>query len=246
MAQYSFGTGVLYGKSTSVANATPSRFAGLQGVTIDIAFSVKELFGQYQFPIAIGRGTGKITGKATWAQFNARAFNDLFFGQLSGPSTGALRQAVAEAQTVSANIITATNNATYQSDYGVVYSANGGVLIATANAPLAGQYSVNQTTGVYTFNASQNGVAMLISYSYQDAANGSKISITNQLLGNAPTFAAVFTETFNGQSMTLVLNQCMSSKMAIATKLEDFTIPEFDFEAFADSGNNIGSLSLDQ
>ena len=243
--QYAFGSGVLYGKRTDTSNNTPIRFAGLQGVTVDISFSIKELFGQYQFPIALGRGTGKITGKCMWAQFNAQAFNDIFFGA-GAVATGAVREIVAEAQTVTANIVTVTNNATFNADSGVVYAANGGVLSYVSANPLAGQYTLNTTTGVYTFNSSQNGVAVLVSYTWNDGSNGKKISITNQLLGNAPTFSAVFTETFQSKQLTLVLNQCMSSKLAMATKLEDFVIPELDFQAFADASNNVGTLSLEE
>jgi hypothetical protein len=247
MSQYAFGSGVLYGRSTNNASlpGTPVRFGGLQGVQFDISFTVKELFGQYQFPIALGRGTGKITGKADWAQINAQAWNDLFFGYNS-VATGSVRQAVAEAQTITANAVTVTNNATFVADYGVVLAADNTLFARVAANPIGKQYTCNESTGVYTFNNTQNASAVLVSYSYNDASNGKKISMTNQLLGNAPTFAAVFTETFQGKTITMVLNQCMSSKMALATKLEDFVIPAFDFAAFADSGNNIGSISMDE
>jgi len=99
---------------------------------------------------------------------------------------------------------------------------------------------------VYGFNSSQNNVPVLVSYTYADSVNGKKISITNQLLGNSPQFLAVFTETFNGKSMTVTLNSCMSSKLSLVTKLEDFTIPAFDFMAFADSANAIGSISIEE
>ena len=35
----------------------------------------------------------------------------------------------------------------------------------------------------------------------------------------------------------------MSSKLALASKLEDFNIPEMDFEAFANAANNIGEVN---
>ena len=243
--QYSFGSGVLYGRSLTNTPATPVRFGALQDVSVDFSFTVKELHGQYQFPLALGRGAGKITGKAKFAQFNAQSFNDLFFG-LSNPSTGSVVTAVAEAQTVTANIVTVTNNTTYVQDLGVVKASDGTVYARVTAAPVGQQYSCNETTGVYTFNNTQNAVAVQVSYQYNDAANGKKISISNQLLGNAPQFLAVFTETFNSKKMTLVLNACMSSKLTIASKLEDFMIPEFDFQAFADGGNNIGTISLDE
>lgn len=243
--QYSFGSGVLYGRSLTNTPATPVRFGGLQGVTLDFSFTTKQLFGQYQFPIALGRGTGKITGKADFAQFNAQAFNDLFFGY-SNPSTGEVKTAVGEAATVSANTVTVTNAANFSQDFGVVRASDGSVYTRVSSSPTGLQYSCNETTGVYTFNSSQNNVAVAVSYTYADSANGKKITITNQLLGNSPQFIAVFTETFNGKQQTLVLNACMSSKLSLTTKLEDFTIPAFDFEAFADASNTIGSFSLDE
>lgn len=243
--QYAFGSGVLYGRSLVTATPTPVRFGALQGVSLDFSFSVKELYGQYQFPIALGRGTGKITGKADFAQFNAQAFNDLFFG-LVNPATGEVNTAIAEAQTITAGSVTVTNNATYLRDLGVVNSTDGSVFTRVANAPTTGQYSVNENSGVYTFNTGNNNAVVNVSYNYSDNANGKKISITNQLLGNSPQFLAVFTETFNAKKMTVVLNACMSSKLSLVTKLEDFVIPAFDFQAFSDAGNNIGTISFDE
>lgn len=243
--QYAFGSGVLYGRSLTNTPATPVRFGALQSVNIDFSFSTKELHGSFQFPIALGRGNGKITGKADFAQFNAQSFNDLFFGN-SNPTNTSVRTAVAEAQTVTANIVTATHNTTYQLDLGVVLASDGTIYTRVTSGPTGYQYSCNETTGVYTFNASQANAAVLVSYKYTDASNGKLITITNQLLGNSPTFMAVFTETFNSKSMTLTLNSCMSSKLSLATKMEDFVTPNFDFMAFADAGGNIGTLSMDE
>lgn len=74
-----------------------------------------------------------------------------------------------EAHTIPAtSTYTFTANQTYGSfgqDDGV-QSAAGVVYTVVTGAPAAGQYSVNSTTGVYTFNAANAGTAMLISYSY--------------------------------------------------------------------------------
>lgn len=242
--QYAFGSGVVFGRSNTNSPPTPVRFGALQDISVEFAYTSKPLYGQYQFPLAIGRGTAKITGKAKWAQFNAQAYNDLFFGN-SNPATGETKTAVAEAQTVSANTITVTNNATFVADQGVVRASDGALLTRVTATPTGLQYSCNETTGVYTFNNTQNAVAMAVSYTYSDAANGKKITITNQLLGNSPTFSLVFTNTYNSQQMTMTLAQCLSNKLSIATKLEDWTVPEFDFEAFADASGSVGTLSLD-
>jgi hypothetical protein len=131
-------------------------------------------------------------------------------------------------------------------DYGVVLASDMSVFTRVANTPIGQQYSCNESTGVYTFNASQANAAVLVSYTWTDGSNGKKISITNQLLGAAPQFSAVFTETFQNKTFTMVLNACMSSKLTFASKLEDFMIPEFDFQAFADASQNIGTISLEE
>lgn len=247
--QYSFGTGVLFGRRTDVSNPTPVQFGGLQGVTLDMSFTTKELFSQYQFPIAIGRGTGKITGKADFAQLNAQAFNDIFFGETSGPTAGEYVTSVQEAQTVGAvagNTIYPTYNTTYIQDLGVIVNSTGAVLTRVAATPGATEYSCNETTGTYTFNSTNNAVAMRVSYMHTDTGNGKTVSITNKLLGSAPVFLAVLTSTFQTKKLTLQLNKCMSSKISLATKLEDFTIPSFDFASWSDDSNMIGKLWLDE
>lgn len=242
--QYSFGSGVLYGRSTSNTPATPVRFGGLQEVSIDFSFTAKELYGQYQFPIAIGRGTAKVTGKAKFAQFNAQAFNDLFFG-LSNPATGAVAVSAGEAQTVASNIVTVTHNGVI-TDLGVVKASDTSIYTRVTSGPVGQQYSCNETTGVYTFNSTQNATAVLMSYSYTDTGNGKTISMTNQLLGASPQFIAVFASTFNNKRLSVVLNACMSNKLTLASKLEDFLIPDFDFMSFADSSNVLGSMNFDE
>lgn len=245
MPQYSFGSGILYGrKIPSSGVATPVRFGALQGVSIDPSYTIKELYGQKQLPVAIGRGTGKITGKAQFAQFNAQALNDLFFGESSDPATGQIVTVNGESQTVAANAATVTNNATFLRDLGVINGNDGTLYTRVASAPVGQQYTANESTGVYGFNSTQNNAVVKVSYQYNDAANGKTITITNQDLGSAPTFMAVLTSTFKGKKLSLVLNACMSSKLTLATKLEDFVIPDFDFSAFADDADQIGKLSL--
>jgi len=214
-------------------------------VSVDIAYTTKELYGSRQFPLAIGRGTAKITGKAQFGQFNAQAFNDIFFGE-SSLATGETVTIVNESATVTANAIAVSHNSGFASDLGVSYQANGVILTRVAAGANAGQYACNESTGNYTFNAADNNTAMYVSYTYADAANGKSLTLTNQLLGSAPQFSVVLTETFNAKKLTLQLNACMTSQLTLATKLEDFTIPDFTFQAFADASGNIGKINVDE
>lgn len=244
MAQYSFGSGVLWGSRTDITPATPIRFGTLQDVSVDFDFSLKELYGQFQFPVAVGRGTAKISGKAKVGSLNGLLINTLFFGQSQAPIQPLI--AFQEAGTVAAStpfIITVANSATWTTDLGVINAVTGLPLTHVASGPATGQYSV--AAGVYTFASADTGLAMVLSYEYQPVSGGGNLAtITNQLLGSAPTFKATLYETFQGKQVVLNLNQCISSKLTIATKLDDFTMPEFDFMAFADAAGNVGTIGL--
>lgn len=237
-----FGAGNLYGILAG-ANPTPRKLAKLQDVSFDISYSMKKLYGSKAMAVDIRRGEMGFTGKAKFAEINGSAMNDLFFSQTS--ATGLLLSAVGEAGTIPSSIaytVTVANSATFDTDLGVVYAATGLPFTRVASAPTAGQYSV--ALGVYTFAAADASMAVYIDYLYTSATGGTKITMSNQDMGTTPNFIGVFTTTVGGKNVTLKLNQCTSSKLAIATKVEDYTIPEMDIEVMADSGNNIGTLSI--
>lgn len=245
--QYSFGSGNLFGRSTASNTPTPVRFGGLQGVNIDMSFTTKELYGQNQFPIDISRAAGKISIKANFAQLNAQALNDLFFGETAAMSANPTEGVTAEAATVSSNTVTVSHNSTFLQDYGVVNATTGAILARVASAPAGtGNYSCNESTGVYTFNTAMNNTAVNISYTYTDTGNGNMFTITNKVMGTQPNFVMLFSEVHNGKRVTLKLNSCISSQLTFNTKLEDYTIPDFSAMAFADASGNIGTLSFDE
>jgi hypothetical protein len=240
---YSFGSGVLLGTRSDIANATPVNFGLVQEVTIEESATVKEIYGQYQYPLVAARGTVKTTGKAKVARISGLAFANLFYGVT--PSSGQLSTAFAEAGSVPASspyTVTVVNSATFADDNGVVYASTGLPLTKVASAPASGQYSV--ASGVYTFSSADSGKAVLVTYTYGLASSGQKLTVTNPLLGTTPTFQALFYTTFQGQPVTLKLNNCVSNKLTLQTKLEDFTMPEFDFSCFADSAGNIMTWSF--
>lgn len=239
---YSFGSGVLLGTRTDIANATPVNFGLVQEVTIDETATIKELTGQFQRPVAIARGSIKTTGKAKVARISGLAFSSLYYGFT--PVQGQVATAFAEADTVAVTtpfIVTVANSATFVDDAGVLYAANGLPLMNVVSAPAAGQYSY--AAGVYTFNSSDAGKAVLVNYTYTITA-GQKFTVSNQLLGTTPTFKAKFYTTFQGQAISVQLNNCTSSKLTFGTKLEDFIMPEFDFSCFADASGNVMTWSF--
>lgn len=245
MAQLGFGSGLLFGTRTDVSDSTPRQFGTLQEGGIDFSADTKQLFGQYQFPVDVARGKAKIEGKAKMGQISGSVFNDLFFGDTKAATL--YQVSYQEAATIPATpgpyTVTADNTTGF-ADLGVTFTATGVPLIKVASSPATGEYSVNTSTGVYTFAAADQGLAVKLNYSYTAASGGYSFTITNKLMGNTPTFSLVLNMDFRDKQMVLKLNACVSSKLGMATKLDDYLVPEFDFEAFADSSGNIGTFSV--
>src|ERR1700747_748822 len=100
--QLSFGSGGIWGERTDVIGSGigPRQFGVLQDIQIDFDWSDKELYGRLQFPVAIARGQGKITGNAKFAQILGLLYSDIFFGVT--PATGQFAVSQLEAATVPA------------------------------------------------------------------------------------------------------------------------------------------------
>jgi hypothetical protein len=66
---YVFGSGALIATPTidafgnAIANPSPVEFGTLQDVSLDVSWDTKTLYGQLQFPVAAGRGKGKVPAR---------------------------------------------------------------------------------------------------------------------------------------------------------------------------------------
>jgi hypothetical protein len=244
--QLSFGSGAVWGERTDVTGSGigPRQFGVLQDIQIDFDWTDKELFGQLQFPVAIARGQGKITGKAKFAQILGLLYSDIFFGVTPATGQFAVSQLeAANAPAVTPYTVTVANATNYNDDLGVAYASSGKRFNRVTTPSAAGQYSVNLASGVYTFSAADASAALLISYTYNTTTSGSRLAITNQVMGTTPTFKATFYSTYGGNGMALRLNACTANKLSLPTKVDTWTISELDFSAFADASGTIGYLS---
>lgn len=244
--QLNFGSGALWGERTDLTGSGigPRQFGVLQDIQIDFDWTEKELYGQLQFPVAIARGQGKISGKAKFAQILGLLYSDIFFGVTA--ATGQFAVSELEAAVVPAVTpysVPVANASNYNDDLGVAYAANGKRFNRVTTPSASGQYSVNFASGVYTFAAADANAALLISYTYNITTVGNKLTLTNQLMGTTPIFKATFYTTYSSEGMALRLNACTATKLSTPTKIDDWTISELDFTAFADASGTIGYLS---
>lgn len=249
MSQYTFGAGALYAESQTDANGsviatpTPIQFGVLQDVSFDVNLEVKQLHGSSQFPVDVAGGKGSITGKASAAKINLQLFNSIFFGQ--SITSGSI---IAHTDTVGSSIpssspytITPTppSSGTWTRDLGII-SASGVPLIRVESAPSTGEYIVDD--GEYTFASADAGVKVFINFEYT-VTTGKKMTVVNKPMGSLPVFRLEFSNNFRGKQMTLILPRVTTTKLALATKLDDYMIPSFDFSAFADDNGEVIKFS---
>lgn len=325
-SQFMFGSGIARGIRNDIIGQTPRIFGVMQDISISFDGEIKELFGQFQFPVDTARGKTKIAGKTKFATINGAVFNDLFFGQTQ--SVGQIAFAYNELATLPA-VINGTTNATTASssptlhfastpagivpgsligdttspavitagtyvtavtgttvtmsanaagagvggtdaitfspaytvanntltplgDLGLYYftssiGANAGValneLTTIAPATAAGSYDFKPTLGAYSFSNADAGAQIFFNYTYSKAT-GATVTIANPFMGTTPRFQLVFTEQFEGQQAVFTLLSCVSQRIMFPTRLDDYSIQEMDFSAFANPNGSVGTLSF--
>jgi hypothetical protein len=244
MSQYMFGTGQLF--ATPVGGGAPLRFGALQDVSVDFQGDVKELFGQYQFPLDVARGKTKVTWQANTANVDVSAYNQLFFGQTVTTGTE-YKQVINEAHSVPSSTtytVEVTNHSGFFNDLGVYYSVTGLPLKqVAAGAEAIGKYSVS-AAGTYTFHSGDASAALLFNYMYADTtATGGNLSISNQLMGVTPKFRLILSHNYNSKFFTLVLFNCVADKLNLPLKLDDHLIAQLSGQAATDDANRIGFIS---
>lgn len=251
MSQIVFGSGVLTATplvdalGNAISNPTPVPFAEMQDVSVDFSFESKKLYGNKQFPIAVGRGKGSITAKASIATVSGALFNSVFFGQTYSDGYSAQVQDVA-GQVIPASPFEITvvppDAGVFSADMGV-RDENGNPLARVGSAPATGQYSVDNT-GKYTFATTDEGNTVYINYHYTVATGGGTIELVNQFMGVQPSFRADLYTVYKGKSATLTLVNVSSDKLSLATKQDDFAMPELSMEAFANGAGSMGYWSF--
>lgn len=250
--QYVFGSGNMWATPTldisgaAVVNPTPIKFGVLQDIAVDISGDLKELYGQLQFPMDVARGKSKISIKAKAAQINVENFNNIFFGQtlVTGQVLDYTDQTGTAIPTTPFTVTpTPPGSGVFSANLGVMDS-NGIYYTLVAGTPTTGQYSI--TAGAYLFAVADTGKTVFIDYQYTLSAAGKKVVITNQQMGTAPVFQVDLLMRNKGKSLIWSFPQCLSTKLSMATKQDDYSIPEFDISAFANAAGQVLTISANE
>lgn len=241
MTQYVFGTGQLF--SMPVGGGAPLKFGALQDVSVDFSGDIKQLHGQYQYALDVARGKAKVEWKASTGNIDVAAFNSIYFNGTVDEGTE-LVQVFNEAGTIPATPfqVTVANGADFSMDLGVIDAATGEAYKQIASGtPATGEYEVS-AAGVYTFAAADTTKNVLISYLYE-AASGGSLTLTNQLMGQAPRFQLVLSQVYDGKTFTLILYSNVADKLSLPLKQDDYLIGELSGQAFANAAGNVARIT---
>lgn len=238
-----FGPGIVIVQNTTIATPAPINIGYAQELTIDLSATNKELFGQNVYALVVARGTAKATGKVKAATISGRAWNAAFF--CTTMATGGFEWNVGEKHTLAATTQQVTNHTTFDVDLGVSYVASGLPLGRVApGSETTGYYSVSTGTGTYTVSNADS--ASQLAFTYTDTTTaGESITVPNVALGTTPVFQLDYYTNLNqptAKPFAIRLFACVASKISLATKLEDFLMPEIDFSFFTNAAGNIAEF----
>ena len=256
-----FGSGFFYaypvGNSGGAFTGQPVQLATLQDVDVTFDATIKELRGNLQFPDDTAISDKKITWKSGTGRFDIHAWNNMFFGDSvtsgnggTNPGNGVPvdRELQAIPATPGPYTVTVDNAANYLSDLGVLYASTGQPLAPVASGPTQGEYSVNTSTGVYTFAAADQAVDVLISYRYK-VATGNLVKIASHVQGWGPYFGMLLSEPYQeltaGVPNYLELYQCKCNKLTMPLKRADYLISDLEGEAYSNAAGFVGEAYTD-
>jgi hypothetical protein len=240
---FQFGIGGMFGNPVGGNLGTPTgpqQFGTIQDVSVEFTQKLVELYGQNKFPDDVAPSDMKVSGKGAFAKIEIELFNALYFAETI--ATGVEIVQDREAKTVPGTPFTVTidppGSGVYVKDLGVLYAATGKPFERVAAASEAlGKYSVNQTTGVYTFASADQDADVLISYVYSDTG-GRTLTVTNRIQGYGPVFELYLLQPYQGTN-GLHLYACRASKMSAPMKRDNYLISDFEFEGFANAAGKV-------
>jgi hypothetical protein len=247
-----FGSGKLIAVPTNMAdgtlitNPTPVILGTMQDISLDLSVETKELYGSKRYPIAVGQGKGKTEVKAKYAEINGGILGSLFFGKTA---TAGIKAAVFDSAAAIPGTgpytltVVPPSSGTFVSDLGVMFTATGAQLKRVASSPDTGEYSVS-SGGVYTFSADDAGDAVALSYEYSASTGGQVWTLTNETMGYTPSFSLLLQNGYDGETLVVKLNRCVSGKLSLPLKSDDFAVYDFDASAFADASGSLGYICL--
>ena len=222
--------------------ATPQSqtLQAIQSVTIEFSGNIESLFGQGKYALDKALSSVDTTGSITVGKSNLQLYNRMFFGE-SEQTTGAIYKKFSDQDSSEGEVTLA--DISDMEDAGA-YLPDGTPLVRVESTPDEGEYSVDEATGMYTFNTSTppDTVDIIVLDTVTDVES---VSIQNEKAGNAPRFKFVYYGEYRGRKCTMVLNSCIGTGISpVNSENQSHETWEIGFEFERDSNDEIGSITF--
>lgn len=224
------------------------KVGAIQDFSCSFTADLKSLKGsQSKFALSIAQTGIKITGKFKYANITGDSIAALFLGQAMDDGSHALVQDTVQHTINTSHSVTITpdNGGTFEQDLGVQFISDFTYLKRVASNPATGQYSVDESTGIYTFAAADENKKVYIDYKAFYATNGKNLVMGGTPMGPTPTFAVdVLITSAEGEQFVMTLPKCVTSKLDMSFKMDDHGMSDVEFEAFENELQQAVILSL--
>lgn len=241
--QIVFGLGSLFVKD-SLGNS--AKIATIKQFGVNFSEDDVELTAGAKFPIDQRSGPAKAEGKIKVAAYEP------MFGHLvmAGSTLEAGYEALADEEpaTIPATpgpyTVTVSHAADFVRHWAVRFAGKAGrpMTRVFTGVPTAGQYSVVEATGVYTFAAADQGKPILISYQHKVTASGQTLVITNAPMGTGTTCSLLGYREDEGKVLGYYFPTARVKGLNAQFEAGKHMEPEHDWKAFAEPGQTVCRL----
>jgi len=240
---FQFGIGGMFAKANGGNLATTvaqiQQFGTIQDVDVEFSQKLVSLYGQNKFPDDVAPSDMKLSGKAKFAFLDIDIYNQLYFAETISTGQKIMQPNEVEAIPATPYQITIVPPASgvFNEDLGVYAADFSFKYTKVASSPATTQYSVNETTGVYTFAAADTLLSVAISYVYT-VTTGKTMTVTNHIQGYGPKFELWLAEPYQGNN-GLHIYSARAGKMSNPLKRDGYVISDFEFEGFANQAKKV-------
>lgn len=233
-----FGQGDIY-TTPNAKNPTPIKVATPQSLDLSISGDVATVFGNQSFAKASASTTKEVTGTITLAEFQPEFVSRYLLGATKAQGRHKQVEDIVELTSTGTPATVSYVAEDFNRDLGVV-SRLGVKFTRVASAPAEYEYSLDTTTGTYTFNSAQAGVEVAVRYSQFLENEGTRYILKNSLMGSTPSFRLETVGMFQGKGYGFIFYNCTATSYSQSTTNDGFALPTFEFSASVDENDELG------
>jgi hypothetical protein len=246
------GTGYLFAVPSGgnlASNATPLRPFTVQDFELTVKGKIQKLQGLYNVAEDIAKVDQDVQFKFSMGRRDFFALNQMYYSDTF--AAGGDIAAVLEAHTIPGSstytvTIAPPGSGTFVQELAVEYAgAFGGRFIKVASVTAVGQYSVVESTGVFTFFSGDASAKIQISYEYLSAATGTQYQFNGQIQGFGPSLQLFLYDPYIAGTLaaangTIALTNAKLSEVSYQNSRDNYGKCQISGEA---AMNNAGLVS---